>query len=222
MQTVADGKSKKESKKNSAIKMLDELKKLPPAEPENDLQKNNINENNKQNLNREKKKHKKRVRNIIKVIKENPDYGKGTLNPICRLSQIQQAKKLPEPVYELLEEKRKFRRYEFKMLVTVGDLKCQGVGGNKREAKQNAAETMLVQLGYPPSQQISQQQLQHQQQILILQNQQPPKPVLKNQTTKLLRNSNNLTNENNNVSEKKVKFVDIKEEEEESDKNEGN
>jgi hypothetical protein len=160
--------------------MLEELKKINiPAETEGDTgDKTNIND---------KKKHKKRVRNIIKAIQENPDYGKGTLNPICRLIQIQQANKGKEPVFKLVEERRKFRRHEFIIQVNVGDLKCHGSGSNKRIAKQNASQAMLIQLGYQQSQ--IQQQQQQQQQL--------PKPVLKTQTNKI--NSN---------TEKKVKFVD--------------
>jgi hypothetical protein len=157
--------------------------------------------------NNDEKKNKKRVKNLVKAIKENPDYGKGTLNPICRLIQIQQANKGSEPVYELIEEKRKFRRQEFIIQVTVGDKKCVGNGSSKGKAKQNAAQSMLILLGYQVIQQPQIQFILHptpQQQIIL------PKPALKTQSNKIQRVNN--TNSDNNggvVIEKKVKFVDL-------------
>lgn len=167
----------------------------------------------------DKKKNKKRVKNIIKAIKENPDYGKGTLNPICRLIQIQQANKGAEPVYQLIEEKKKFRRQEFTIQVSVGENKCVGSGSSKCKAKQNAAQAMLVQLGYQP---INQQQQQQQEVQFSLQPKQNavlqiPKPALKTQSNKIQR-VNNVNSDNVVVVEKKVKFVDLKDE---TDKDEG-
>lgn len=43
-----------------------------------------------------------RANNIVKVKKTSPEYGKGSINPISRLIQIQQAKNEVEPVFELL------------------------------------------------------------------------------------------------------------------------
>ena len=216
IEAIGEGKSKKESKKNSAIKMLDELKNrnlidstILPAEQQKEQMATNssVSEEDK------KIKNKKRVKNIIKAIKENPDYGKGTLNPICRLIQIQQANKGPEPVYELVEEKKKFRRQEFIVQVTVGDKKCVGNGTSKGKAKQNAAQSMLVLLGYQP---LPQPQIH-----FILHPTQPnppqlPKPALKTQSNKIQRVNNLNSDTGGVVIEKKVKFVDL-----ETDRDEG-
>lgn len=44
---------------------------------------------------------------IVKVKKTSPEYGKGSINPISRLIQIQQAKNEPEPVFELISSTNK-------------------------------------------------------------------------------------------------------------------
>jgi hypothetical protein len=48
-----------------------------------------------------------RAANIVKMKKTSPEYGKGSINPISRLIQIQQAKSEPEPVFELLSSTNK-------------------------------------------------------------------------------------------------------------------
>ncbi|KPP64112.1 hypothetical protein Z043_117580, partial [Scleropages formosus] len=79
-----------------------------------------------------------------------PEYGQG-MNPISRLAQIQQAKKEKEPEYVLLSERGMPRRREFVMQVKVCDEVATGTGPNKKVSKRNAAEAMLIQLGYKPS-----------------------------------------------------------------------
>uniref|UniRef100_A0A673LGH4 Double-stranded RNA-binding protein Staufen homolog 2-like n=1 Tax=Sinocyclocheilus rhinocerous TaxID=307959 RepID=A0A673LGH4_9TELE len=79
-----------------------------------------------------------------------PEYGQG-MNPISRLAQIQQAKKEKEPEYMLLSERGMPRRREFIMQVKVGTEVTTGTGPNKKVAKRNAAEAMLLQLGYKAS-----------------------------------------------------------------------
>uniref|UniRef100_A0A3P8VMU4 Double-stranded RNA-binding protein Staufen homolog 2 n=1 Tax=Cynoglossus semilaevis TaxID=244447 RepID=A0A3P8VMU4_CYNSE len=80
----------------------------------------------------------------------NPNYGQG-MNPISRLAQIQQAKKEKEPEYLLLSERGMPRRREFIMQVKVNNEVATGTGPNKKVAKRNAAEAMLLQLGYKAS-----------------------------------------------------------------------
>lgn len=70
-----EGKSKKISKKNAAIAVLEELKKLPPLPA----------------VERVKPRIKKKTKPIVKP-QTSPEYGQG-INPISRLAQIQQAKK---------------------------------------------------------------------------------------------------------------------------------
>ncbi|XP_064132261.1 double-stranded RNA-binding protein Staufen homolog 1 isoform X3 [Loxodonta africana] len=96
-----EGKSKKISKKNAAIAVLEELKKLPPLPT----------------VERVKPRIKKKTKSIVKL-HTGPEYGQG-MNPISRLAQIQQAKKEKEPEYTLLTERGLPRRREFVMQTPV-------------------------------------------------------------------------------------------------------
>ncbi|XP_075936251.1 double-stranded RNA-binding protein Staufen homolog 2 isoform X1 [Anarhichas minor] len=126
-----EGNSKKLSKKRAALSILQDLKKLPfiPI------------------VEKPKTHYKKRTKTILKT---GPDYGQG-MNPISRLAQIQQAKKEKEPEYLLLSERGMPRRREFIMQAKVNNEVATGTGPNKKVAKRNAAEAMLLQLGYKAS-----------------------------------------------------------------------
>uniref|UniRef100_H2LV37 Double-stranded RNA-binding protein Staufen homolog 2 n=1 Tax=Oryzias latipes TaxID=8090 RepID=H2LV37_ORYLA len=126
-----EGNSKKLSKKRAALSILQELKKLPFIPT----------------VEKPKTHYKKRTKTILKT---GPDYGQG-MNPISRLAQIQQAKKEKEPEYQLLSERGIPRRREFVMQVKVNNEVATGAGPNKKVAKRNAAEAMLLQLGYKAS-----------------------------------------------------------------------
>ncbi|XP_056594600.1 double-stranded RNA-binding protein Staufen homolog 2 isoform X1 [Triplophysa dalaica] len=126
-----EGNSKKLSKKRAALSILQELKKLPVLPV----------------VEKPKVHYKKRPKTILKT---GPDYGQG-MNPISRLAQIQQAKKEKEPEYMLLSERGMPRRREFIMQVKVCPEVTTGTGPNKKVAKRNAAEAMLLQLGYKAS-----------------------------------------------------------------------
>ncbi|XP_068890039.1 double-stranded RNA-binding protein Staufen homolog 1 isoform X6 [Aphelocoma coerulescens] len=125
-----EGKSKKISKKNAAIAVLEELKKLPPLPM----------------VEKMKPRIKKKTKSIVKL-QTSPEYGQG-MNPISRLAQIQQAKKEKEPEYMLITERGLPRRREFVMQVKVGVHTAEGMGTNKKVAKRNAAENMLEILGF--------------------------------------------------------------------------
>ncbi|XP_032734910.1 double-stranded RNA-binding protein Staufen homolog 1 isoform X4 [Lontra canadensis] len=125
-----EGKSKKISKKNAAIAVLEELKKLPPLPT----------------VERVKPRIKKKTKSIVRL-QSSTDSGPG-MNPISRLAQIQQAKKEKEPEYMLLTERGLPRRREFVMQVKVGNHTAEGTGTNKKVAKRNAAENMLEILGF--------------------------------------------------------------------------
>uniref|UniRef100_A0A8D0BFP3 Double-stranded RNA-binding protein Staufen homolog 1 n=1 Tax=Salvator merianae TaxID=96440 RepID=A0A8D0BFP3_SALMN len=125
-----EGKSKKISKKNAAIAVLEELKKLPPLPT----------------VEKMKPRIKKKTKSIVKL-QTSPEYGQG-MNPISRLAQIQQAKKEKEPEYMLITERGVPRRREFVMQVKVGMHTAEGMGTNKKVAKRNAAENMLELLGF--------------------------------------------------------------------------
>ncbi|KAJ8376607.1 hypothetical protein SKAU_G00071870 [Synaphobranchus kaupii] len=126
-----EGNSKKLSKKRAALSVLQDLKKLPflPV------------------VEKPKLHYKKRPKSILKT---GPEYGQG-MNPISRLAQIQQARKEKEPEYALLSERGMPRRREFIMQVKVGSEMTTGTGPNKKVSKRNAAEAMLLQLGYKAS-----------------------------------------------------------------------
>uniref|UniRef100_A0A8C2KKM8 Double-stranded RNA-binding protein Staufen homolog 2 n=1 Tax=Cyprinus carpio TaxID=7962 RepID=A0A8C2KKM8_CYPCA len=126
-----EGNSKKLSKKRAALSILQELKKLPVLPV----------------VEKPKVHYKKRPKTILKV---GPEYGQG-MNPISRLAQIQQAKKEKEPEYILLSERGMPRRREFIMQVKVDTEVTTGTGPNKKVAKRNAAEAMLLHLGYKAS-----------------------------------------------------------------------
>ncbi|XP_065086475.1 double-stranded RNA-binding protein Staufen homolog 2 [Ochlerotatus camptorhynchus] len=137
--TEGEGNGKKLSKKRAAEKMLDELRKLPPASPEK----------NTRMLLKQKRKvplPKKKTRNLIK--EKGEEDPSGMVNPISRLMQIQQARKEKEPVYTLLEERGVARRREFIMEVSASGKSATGVGSTKKLAKKEAAENLLVMLGY--------------------------------------------------------------------------
>ncbi|EFB26691.1 hypothetical protein PANDA_000813, partial [Ailuropoda melanoleuca] len=125
-----EGKSKKISKKNAAIAVLEELKKLPPLPT----------------FERVKPRIKKKTKSIVRL-QGSTDCSQG-MNPISRLAQIQQAKKEKEPEYLLLTERGLPRRREFVMQVKVGNHTAEGTGTNKKVAKRNAAENMLEILGF--------------------------------------------------------------------------
>ncbi|XP_039610365.1 double-stranded RNA-binding protein Staufen homolog 2 isoform X3 [Polypterus senegalus] len=126
-----EGNSKKLSKKRAAMSVLEELKKLPFLPT----------------IEKPKLHYKKRPKTILKT---GPEYGQG-MNPISRLAQIQQARKEKEPEYVLLSERGMPRRREFIMQVKVNNEVATGTGPNKKIAKRNAAEAMLLQLGYKAS-----------------------------------------------------------------------
>lgn len=140
-------------------------------------------------------KRSKKSKNIEKTKKISPDYGKGSITPISRLMQIQQAKKENEPIFELIGPKEEANdaaselkssptrqnnssnnkgrqlRPEFMMQVSIvpknekeTKLIAEGKGPSKKVAKQNAAEAMLIKLGYQSTQQQQQQQPQSQSQ----------------------------------------------------------
>lgn len=133
-----EGNGKKISKKRAAEKMLEELTKLPPLPNMGGLA----------HLKRKRVTTKKKTRNLIKVnVDKSSDYVED-INPISRLIQIQQANKEKEPVYTVLEERGAPRRREFVIEASVNGQSCTGVGPNKKIAKRNAAEALLLALGY--------------------------------------------------------------------------
>lgn len=135
--TEGEGMRKKDAKKEAAIKMLKELKKLPEI-PEADVK-------------RLKNGHFKRA-NGPKGNKPKPKSDLDpTMNPISILGQILQGRHEPAPVYSLVEERGHLTKKEFVLQVTVGSHQATGVGSNKKTAKKNAAEAMLQLMGFRPT-----------------------------------------------------------------------
>ncbi|KAF5289278.1 hypothetical protein FQR65_LT11899 [Abscondita terminalis] len=136
--TEGEGNGKKISKKRAAEKMLDELSKLGPLP----------NTSNLITLKRKRVVNKKKQRNLIKVNTDrSADYTE-EINPISRLIQIQQANKEKEPVYNVVDERGAPRRREFVIEASVNGHVSTGTGPNKKVAKRNAAEALLLLLGY--------------------------------------------------------------------------
>jgi hypothetical protein len=165
-EVLGEGNSKRNAKRDSAYKMLVKLEELKiidfkhmrsfdpyrPIDPDKSpsiLCELAACENPPQSSKRKSRKSKSK--NIVLEKKISPDYGLGSIDPISRLIQIQQAKKLPEPVYELLKDEFQNHKHKFVMQVRIGDSasdKCTGIGTSKRMAKHNAAENMLLSQGY--------------------------------------------------------------------------
>lgn len=136
--TEGEGNGKKISKKRAAEKMLEELSKLGPLP----------NTSNLIALKRKRVVNKKKQRNLIKVNTDrSADYTE-EINPISRLIQIQQANKEKEPVYNVVDERGAPRRREFVIEASVNGHVSTGTGPNKKVAKRNAAEALLLLLGY--------------------------------------------------------------------------
>lgn len=142
----ADGHGKKTSKKRAAIKMIEELKKIPISTPAKIA---NLNGSKKVKGKEAKKKSPTKipasglVRKKKNIIKDKDDMAaeSNALNPISRLIQIQQALKEKEPEYTLIEEKGSARKREFTIEVMASGQSALGIGNNKKKAKQDAAKS---------------------------------------------------------------------------------
>ncbi|KAK3697756.1 hypothetical protein QZH41_010313, partial [Actinostola sp. cb2023] len=132
-----EGMRKKDAKKEAAIIMLKELKKLPEI-PEAELKRQRNGHFTKRNGPKGSK------------LKPKSDLDP-TMNPISILGQILQGRHEPAPVYSLVEERGHLTKKEFVLQVTVGSHKATGVGSNKKTAKKNSAESMLELMGFRPT-----------------------------------------------------------------------
>uniref|UniRef100_A0A2K6EQH2 Staufen double-stranded RNA binding protein 2 n=1 Tax=Propithecus coquereli TaxID=379532 RepID=A0A2K6EQH2_PROCO len=148
-----EGKTRQAARHNAAMKALQALQNEPIPE------KSHQNGESGKEMDDDKDANKSEISLVFEIaLKRNmpvsfeagPEYGQG-MNPISRLAQIQQAKKEKEPDYVLLSERGMPRRREFVMQVKVGSEVATGTGPNKKIAKKNAAEAMLLQLGYKAS-----------------------------------------------------------------------
>uniref|UniRef100_UPI00358EAB48 double-stranded RNA-binding protein Staufen homolog 2-like isoform X2 n=1 Tax=Myxine glutinosa TaxID=7769 RepID=UPI00358EAB48 len=135
-----EGKSKKLARAHAAAKLMPKIQSLPQLPQQNQIGTSKT----------KKKKKKGQTAKMTAEVNQN-------LNPISRLVQIQQGKKEREPEYTmLLERSLPLNRHEFVIQAKVGEEAATGSGLLKKVAKRNAAEAMLVKLGYKPSLQLSQ------------------------------------------------------------------
>lgn len=149
--------------------MLNELKKLPPlriaSENQTNVRRNNrslkrnISANSRQqvqNVNsRRKSSSSNLVQDVTNCINTSTISNETTTsdecelnNPIATLLRIQQTTKQAEPVFTVIEERTQNHRKQFIMEVSYTDMVACGTGGNKKQAKREAAKAMLSLLGY--------------------------------------------------------------------------
>ncbi|KAJ6640611.1 Double-stranded RNA-binding protein Staufen like 2, partial [Pseudolycoriella hygida] len=135
--TEGEGNGKKLSKKRAAEAMVQKLRELPPSSPIVPIVR-------VKQIKRKPLPTKKKTRNLIK----ESDDDNEEVNPISRLIHIAQTRKAKEPVYTLIEERGAPRRREFVMEVSAIKQTAQGTGQTKKVAKRQAAENLLISLGY--------------------------------------------------------------------------
>lgn len=144
--------------------MLNELKKLPPirlatdSQPNprrnNRLSKRNVSTNSRQQVQHINSRRKSSSSNPVQEVNTSTLSNETTSdelelnNPIALLLRIQQNTKRPEPVFTMIEERTQNHRKQFVMEVSHNDLIARGAGGNKKQAKREAAKAMLSLLGY--------------------------------------------------------------------------
>ncbi|VVC29995.1 Hypothetical protein CINCED_3A006676 [Cinara cedri] len=151
---TGEGNGKKLSKRRAAEKMLQTLKEVNESllEEENISPTLPIPPKNRYKMPRKKNK------NLIKETKPNSEnlepndatYRKEDNNdPVAKLFKIQATKKKKEPIYVLKEDIiLSNRKKEFTFEVSVGQFTAFGKGPNKKDAKRNAAEKLLIDMGY--------------------------------------------------------------------------
>lgn len=161
--------------------MLNELKKLPPIRTASETQANgrrskfagkrNASSNSRQPVQPVNSRRKgsttttaaaaaattttttmvKEINNTSALSSETTNDENELSNPISMLLRIQQASKQPEPIYNVVEERGQGRRKEFVMEVNCSGLSARGIGTSKKNAKREAAKSILSQLGYSES-----------------------------------------------------------------------
>lgn len=148
--------------------MLNELKELPPLRIASETQ-TNVRRNNrslKRNVSANSRQQVQNVNSSRKSSSSNAVQEANTStisnetftsdecelnNPIALLLRIQQTTKRAEPVFTMIEERTQNHRKQFIMEVSYADMVARGTGGNKKQAKREAAKAMLSSLGYGDS-----------------------------------------------------------------------
>ncbi|XP_050549104.1 double-stranded RNA-binding protein Staufen homolog 2 isoform X1 [Daktulosphaira vitifoliae] len=146
---TGEGNGKKISKRRAAEKMLQTLKEAN----ESILDDNSTSPTLPLPKNRYKMPRKKN-RNLIKETKQNSENVESINNntedtdPVAKLYKIQALKKAKEPLYTFKDDiLLPNRRKEFIFEVTIDQHTAIGKGPNKKVAKRNAAEKLLIDMG---------------------------------------------------------------------------
>ncbi|XP_071507205.1 double-stranded RNA-binding protein Staufen homolog 2-like [Diadema antillarum] len=150
--TEAEGSSKKAAKRRAAELMIPKLKALPAVPTKVPVRHRMHPQWAGQNK-------KKKPKSLQKTPPQDPNFGAPGLHPVSRLVQILQAKNEREPEFSVVEERpynersghHVMRRREFTIQVTASSKTATGKGKTKKEAKKQAAENMLKELGYAPT-----------------------------------------------------------------------
>lgn len=145
--------------------MLNELKKLPPlritsenhtnVRRNNRFLKRNVSANSRQQVQNVNSRRKSSTSNVVQEANTSTISNETTIsdecelnNPIVSLLRIQQTTKQAEPVFTVIEERTQNHRKQFIMEVSYADIVARGTGGNKKQAKREAAKAILFLLGY--------------------------------------------------------------------------
>lgn len=145
--------------------MLNELKKLPPlgiaSENQTNFRRNNrslkrnVSANSRQQVQNVNSHRKSSSSNVVQEANTSTISNETTTsdecelnNPIASLLRIQQTTKQAEPVFTMIEERTQNHRKQFIMEVCYTDIVARGTGGNKKQAKREAAKAMLSLLGH--------------------------------------------------------------------------
>ena len=117
--------SKKRAKQDAANQILDKMKQLPPIM--------------------------KKITHDSNRTLHTALLPSSSLHPVSRLLQICQARKVREPMYQVVGEVTLKRgESKFSMKCTLDDKSVVGSGRSKKEAKKDAADKMLSELGKHP------------------------------------------------------------------------
>ncbi|XP_050423750.1 double-stranded RNA-binding protein Staufen homolog 2 isoform X2 [Adelges cooleyi] len=151
---TGEGNGKKLSKRRAAEKMLQTLKEAN----ESILDDNNSSPTLPLAPKNRFKMPRRKNRNLIKETKQNTENVEPRVDnsdktedndPVAKLYKIQSSKKEKEPIYVLKDDViNSNRKKEFVFEVTIGQHTASGIGANKKMAKRQAAEKLLIQMGF--------------------------------------------------------------------------
>ena len=128
MNAIGTGKSKKEAKHSAAKAMLDKLDGRVPALPPTTMPKENP------------------AKAQASQAAPNDENGNSPTNPIGSLQEYCVKCSLPMPIYDLGNTSGQPHQRNFEIVAKVGQIMTTGVGSSKKDAKREAAVTLLEKL----------------------------------------------------------------------------